>query len=341
MDEDEQYQNYPQESQYEQQPQQYQQPPSQSYQSEQQQTYPPSQGGEQNYQEYPPQGYYPPPKKKNTKIVIGVVAVVVVVALIVAMLFVLNPLAPTNNKTKHPTIVGTWHITKEKVTDEYGSREENTSMYFVFHSNGTGKIYSPNIEENEKFHWKDVGHNRVEININANQYSSNQGSGESDVTITITMNYTITGKNIVFNFKSNGATITLYGERVSSVPQSNTPQHEIASWQIYIDNGYGFNLTKVITAHTTSTGEAKWSGQVKIVIYDENGEPLPNVKVVLDGCGVTEAGQTDSNGTVIITLNDVTLPSGAQQDQIQVKMQYPTNVGEQTKTDTITVIRSD
>ncbi len=115
----------------------------------------------------------------------------------------------------------------------------------------------------------------------------------------------------------------------------------INSWQIYISNGSSgsFNLTKVIKAHTDTTGEAKWSGQVKIVIEDQNGHPLPNVKVVLDGCGVTEAGQTDSNGTAVITLNDVTLPSGVQQDQIQVKMQYPGLIGEQTKTDTITVIR--
>ncbi len=110
----------------------------------------------------------------------------------------------------------------------------------------------------------------------------------------------------------------------------------ITSWVIEI-NG---NQTKVIKAQTQADGRALWSGDVTITVYDQNGHPLPNVKVVLDGCGITEAGQTDANGQVTIHLNNVTLPSGVQQDEIQVKMQYPGLIGEQTKTDTLTVIRS-
>ncbi len=110
----------------------------------------------------------------------------------------------------------------------------------------------------------------------------------------------------------------------------------INSWVIKI-NG---QQTKVIKAQTQQDGTAKWTGDVNITVYDQNGHPLPNVKVVLDGCGVVEAGQTDSQGNVSIHLTGVTLPSGVQEDEIQVKMQYPGLIGQQTKTDTITVIRA-
>ncbi len=70
-------------------------------------------------------------------------------------------------------------------------------------------------------------------------------------------------------------------------------------------------------------------------MYDENGNPLPDVKVILDGCGIAEAGMTDERGTVAFHVQGVTLSSGVQEDEIQVKMQY----GGETKTDVITVIR--
>ncbi len=109
----------------------------------------------------------------------------------------------------------------------------------------------------------------------------------------------------------------------------------INSWVIKVGN----NQTKVIKAQTQTDGTAKWTGDVTISVYDQNGHPLPNVKVVLDGCGVVEAGQTDQRGNVTIHLTDVTLPSGVQEDEIQVNMQYPGLIGQQTKTDTLTVIR--
>ena len=67
---------------------------------------------------------------------------------------------------------------------------------------------------------------------------------------------------------------------------------------------------------------------------------MPNVKVVLDGCGITEAGQTGADGKVLIHLVNVKLPSGVGQGEIQVKMQYPGLLGEQTQTDSLTVIRA-
>ena len=115
----------------------------------------------------------------------------------------------------------------------------------------------------------------------------------------------------------------------------------INSWVIKIGTDPSHvNQTKVIKAQTQQDGTAKWNGYVVITVYDQNGHPLPNVKVVLDGCGVVEAGQTDQNGNVTIHLTGVTLPSGVQEDEIQVKMQYPGLIGQQTKTDTLTVIRA-
>ena len=110
---------------------------------------------------------------------------------------------------------------------------------------------------------------------------------------------------------------------------------QINSWQIYV-NG---KLTKNINATTQSDGSATWSGSVTIKVEDQNGHPLPNVKVLLDGCGVTAAGQTDAKGQVKIALKDVTLPSGVTSDTIKVTLSYPGLVGEQTKSDTLTVIR--
>jgi len=110
----------------------------------------------------------------------------------------------------------------------------------------------------------------------------------------------------------------------------------INSWVIYINN----NETKVIHARTQTDGSATWSGNVTIVVKDQNGHPLPNVKVVLDGCGIAEAGQTNDKGAVKLTLHNVTLPSGVTSDEIKVTLSYPGLIGEQSKTDSITVIRS-
>ena len=121
-----------------------------------------------------------------------------------------------------------------------------------------------------------------------------------------------------------------------TVIRGSGEDREIGSWVIYVGNSNGgFNLTKVIKAHTTSTGEAVWSGKIKIVVKDQNDNPLADVKVVLNGCGVNESGYTNSSGTVIIMLQNVTLPSGVQQDQIEVKMIYEGL----EKSDSLTVIR--
>ncbi len=116
---------------------------------------------------------------------------------------------------------------------------------------------------------------------------------------------------------------------VTSGPQIN-------SWQIYVDG----KLTKNINATTQPDGSAVWNGTITIVVEDQNGHPLPNVKVLLDGCGVTAAGQTNAKGVATIHLNNVTLPSGVTSDEIKVTLSYPGLIGEQTKSDSLTVIRA-
>ncbi len=98
---------------------------------------------------------------------------------------------------------------------------------------------------------------------------------------------------------------------------------------------------KQINATTDDvTGQAKWSGYVNITVYDQNGHPLSNVNVLLEGCGITMGGTTNAHGMVSLYLKNVTLPKNVQADKIKVTMSYPGLIGEQTKTDNILVIRS-
>ena len=114
----------------------------------------------------------------------------------------------------------------------------------------------------------------------------------------------------------------------------------ITNWTIEIEKNGGYVQEKVINATVQSSGIATWSGNVKITVYDQNGHPLPNVKVVLDGCSVIAAGQTNAQGVAVIHVTNATLPGGVQEGQIKVTLQYPGLIGQQTKSDSITVIRS-
>ncbi len=88
------------------------------------------------------------------------------------------------------------------------------------------------------------------------------------------------------------------------------------------------------------TGQATWSGYINITVYDQNGHPLSNVNVLLEGCGITVGGTTNAHGFLSLHIKGVTLPKNVQADKIKVTMSYPGLIGEQSKTDNILVIRT-
>ena len=282
---------------------------------QQEQPYP--QGGQQYPQQYTQQDLQqapagPPPKSNKKWLWIGIISAVVAVAVIVAALFVVPMFM-------QPAVVGTWHITEQDNYAPNGTLVDNESKdeYIVFNASGSGYAFGEYSSGTFKFTWKDIGNNQVELTQDSSSYS-------------IKMDYRITGDKITLTMYYEGAKTVLSGVRVNSVP--STPSRVINSWYIYVDG----KLTKNINATTQPDGSATWSGSVTIKVYDQNGDPLPNVKVVLDGCGITAAGETDSSGQVTLQLTDVTLPSGIQSDEIQVTLSYMGS----TKTDTLTVIRA-
>ncbi len=110
----------------------------------------------------------------------------------------------------------------------------------------------------------------------------------------------------------------------------------IASWRIYV----GGEETKIIHAPTQDDGSAVWSGEIKIVIFDQAAQPLAGVSIVLDGCGVSYAASTDSNGTAIVHVDNVTLQSGMQTGEIHITLTYILEDGTtQIKNDSLTVVR--
>ena len=333
-------QNYPQ-AQYEQQG--YQQYPEQTVQ----QGYPQGQYQEQQYnpQQYPQQGYaqgsnappqtpqepmpqykapqyqQPPsrraPPKSNKKwIWIGVISAIVAVAIIVAALFVVPYFMQS-------PIVGKWYITQDKVYYNENSESYNINEYWVFNASGSGYMVGYEGEGSGSYHWKDLGNNKVELTFKGSSYS-------------IKIDYKITGDSITLTMYLGKEKHVLSGTRVDSVPHGLAHSNIIYNWQIYV-NG---EQTKVIKAISQTDGSATWSGTVTVSVQDQNGHPLPNVKVLLDGCGITAAGMTDETGEVELSLVDVTLPSGVTSDTIKVTLLYNNGANEDTKTDTITVIRT-
>lgn len=171
----------------------------------QQQNYPPP---AQVQQPYPPQAYSPlPPRKKKTKLWIGIISAIVAVIVIVAVVFIF--LYPSQSP-----LVGTWHFTKEKITDKEGNTHYTTmDSYMVFNSTGTGYTLSRGSYGSSyttSFTWKDEGNNKVKITFT-------QGS----MSMTVEATYHIEGNQISLTATDNEGTSTIYGERVSSIPSSS------------------------------------------------------------------------------------------------------------------------
>lgn len=171
-----------------------------------------------------------------------------------------------------------------------------------------------------KFTWNDIGNNQVDLTPDNSSYG-------------IKMDYNVTGNSITLTMYYNGSKIVYCGTRVSSVPHGSAHANlSIGNWQIYV-NG---KQTKVIYAEPQPDGSATWSGELEIIAYDQNYNPLPEVTISLNGCSISLSGTTDSQGTLTLHIYGVTLPSGVASDTIEVRLQY----NAQERTDTITVIRS-
>ena len=61
---------------------------------------------------------------------------------------------------------------------------------------------------------------------------------------------------------------------------------------------------------------------VSVTAYDQNGNTLEGVTVTLEGCGVIEAGTTDSNGVAQFSNLSLNLPSGQNFGTIDVTARY-------------------
>ncbi len=245
---------------------------------------------------------------KSHKLLIVIIALVVVLAAVgAAMFFLMN---------QQSSVVGAWHITKSETSDSHGSESSDADEYMVFNSDGTGYIYESGTKVN--FTWKDLGNGVLELTFK-----------DGDMSTTIRAKYSVQGDSITLSMHINGVDYILYGNKVNSVPSEG--EGKISNWVIMV-NG---ERSKTIRAETKPDGRALWSGEIEIKVYDQNNNPIPNVKVILDGCGIVEAGLTNIDGEVIFQVQNVTLPSGVQEDEILVTLQY----GNQKKTDTITVIR--
>ncbi len=124
-------------------------------------------------------------------------------------------------------------------------------------------------------------------------------------------------------------------QKQSGAQNGNANEPQIGNWDVYVNN----NKTKIIYAQTQSDGTAKWSGVVKIVVYDQNGSTLEGVKILLQGCGILQGGVTPNNGTLIFSLRNVTLPSGVSEGSIMVQISYEKTSSPQLIQDSLTVLR--
>ncbi len=142
--------------------------------------------------------YVPPPRPERSErnahikmviILTGAIAVAVALLVIIA---VFNPFGSP--------VIGTWHITKMKISIGHLSYTNDTSIYYVFNPNGTGSTYEKKEGKHVYFHWKDVGNDTIQINYD--------NSSESN-----TIHYQINGNHIVLTYISGLGEITLYGVR--------------------------------------------------------------------------------------------------------------------------------
>lgn len=78
---------------------------------------------------------------------------------------------------------------------------------------------------------------------------------------------------------------------------------------------------------------------ITIKVYDENGNPLSNVQVRIEGCGIHDADFTNGSGMVKFDVSKVYLDKNVNIDYITVKFIYQGTLGEESKTASIPVIR--
>jgi len=287
-------------------------------QYQQQQAYPPPNAPPgAPHQPYAPQDYtqaseyqqsyraYPngrvPPKSNKKWLWIGIISGIVIIVVILAALFIIPYF------TQSP-IVGTWHITKQSIYFSNGTLAYNGTddEYMVFNASGTGydyKIDTYSEPYSFNFTWKDLGNNKIELNPEKSSYS-------------LKMDYHISGDSISLSMYMQGKRLELSGERINGIPAN--AEKEIGSWKVYIDGQY----TNEIVATTQPDGSATWSGEIKIIVYDQGGNPLPNAQVDLEGAGIYMSDETDSNGIVNFYVYDVTLPSGVSTNEITVTISY-------------------
>ncbi len=180
---------------------------------------------EEEYYEEQPAGGYPPseymeyaqkPPKKKKGLLIGIISAVVAAIIIIAVVFIFfNPL--------QSSIVGTWHITQTKETDSHGNTTTTQGdAYIVFNASGTGYSVSKASYgiSSSNFTWKDEGGGKIAV-------SPSTGSEESS-SLSILITYSIQGDKITLEFTMMGSKITMYGERVDSIPSSfySNPQNQ-------------------------------------------------------------------------------------------------------------------
>jgi len=180
---------------------------------------------EEYYEEQPADGYpsddyteyaHQKPPKKKKGLLIGIISAVVAAIIIIAVVFLFfNPL--------QSPIVGTWHITQTKVTDSHGNTTASQGeAYIVFNASGTG--YSVSKDEysisSDNFTWKDVGGGKISL-------SPSTGSEEHS-SLSLLITYSIQGDKITLEYTVMGNKITMYGERVNSIPSSfySNPQNQ-------------------------------------------------------------------------------------------------------------------
>ena len=127
----------------------------------------------------------------------------------------------------------------------------------------------------------------------------------------------------------------IYMPPLQQSESGNSGALQIGNWNVYVNN----EKTKIIYAQTQENGMAVWSGEVKVIVYNWNGTPMKNVKVLLNGCGILKGGLTDENGTVVFHLHNVTLPSGSNEGKISLQISYEKSSPPQLIQDSLTVLR--
>lgn len=111
------------------------------------------------------------------------------------------------------------------------------------------------------------------------------------------------------------------------------------------------------SAFSPSTGEHWYAGakldpshepdpymfdkDITIICTDNDGEPMSEVRVVISGAGVNDAGTTKSTGKVVLSLRGCHLGPNDRQGEIKVEAKYDSTFGTQKKTTSITVLAGD